>query len=222
MPQVIKSLCCPENRFIKKFITLLGDTSICYEVPVILKNPYDILNINIRSSLPLANLILMDSIIHHFGKKIGKLLMNCVNKEHYSQESLGRSDGFYEGVEETLKILKGSNWKLAICTNSPTDYFELIRELYNLDKYFDVMYWVGKYPGRSKAWMVGRILKEVGSSGGFMIGDHYHDIEAAKENNLISIGCLYGFDPDEAKHADFTITDIIELPTLLQKIKKRI
>ena len=49
-----------------------------------------------------------------------------------------------------------------------------------------------------------------------IVGDRRQDIEAGEKNNLITIGCRYGFgDWEELKEADYIIDDIRELEKLL-------
>jgi HAD superfamily hydrolase (TIGR01549 family) len=159
------------------------------------------------------------NLIQRFGEEYQRILLDCVENEYSKQVEL-EDNAFFPNAAQVLRQLRKENWNLAICTNAPTYYLEKIRSRYKLNEYFDKFYWAGLYPGKSKTWMVVEILKSFKTREAVVIGDHKHDIQAAKENNLISVGCLYGFAPDEARKADYTITDLIQLPGLLQKIKK--
>ena len=160
-----------------------------------------------------------ENLALEFGRKSANLLLDCVDQEFIKHVGI-ETGAFFPNTEQVLKQLRKKKWNMAICTNAPTHYLEKIRTMYNLNDYFDEFYWIGLYPGKSKGWMIQQILKSFNTRQAVVIGDHRHDILAAKENNLISIGCLYGFAPEEAKLADYTITDIIQLLDILQKIKK--
>ena len=131
----------------------------------------------------------------------------------------------YTGSSEVLDILKETGWKLAICTNVHTPFIKVYREIFNLDKWFSgkntSIYWSGKsnQENKTKEWMIQQILKELNSKAAIMVGDRKVDIDAARKNNLTTIGCLYGFGSrEELKEADYFLNDIGELPELLQKI----
>ncbi len=161
-----------------------------------------------------------ENLALEFGRKNADILLDCVEQEFIKQ--VGMEEGaLFPNTVQVLRQLRGEKWNMAICTNAPTHYLEKIRTMYNLNDYFDEFYWIGLYPDKSKGWMIQQILKSFKTRQAVVIGDHRHDIIAAKENNLVSIGCLYGFAPDEAKLADYTITDILQLPDILKKLKKR-
>jgi len=166
-----------------------------------------------------TNLEFSENLTLEFGKKSARILLDCVDQEFIKHVGIEKG-AFFPNTEQVLKQLRGEKWNMAICTNAPTHYLDKIRTMYNLNAYFDEFYWIGLYPNKSKGWMIRQILKTFKTKLAIVIGDHRHDIIAAKENNLISIGCMYGFAPEEAKLADYTITDIIQLPDILQKIKK--
>ena len=73
------------------------------------------------------------------------------------------------------------------------------------------MYAAGMFEGKDKNWMVEQIVNKLGTASFAVIGDRYQDIEAAKSNNGIAIGCAYGFGLDEVKKADIIISDFTEL-----------
>jgi len=134
----------------------------------------------------------------------------------------------FPGSAEVLNFLKGAGWKLAICTNVHTPFIKVYREIFNLDKWFSgdgtSFYWSGKseQEDETKEWMIQQILEELNSKAAIMVGDRKVDIDAARKNNIASIGCLYGFGSrDELKDADYFLNNIRELPALLEKINPR-
>ncbi|MDF1961005.1 nucleosidase, partial [Priestia megaterium] len=52
-----------------------------------------------------------------------------------------------------------------------------------------------------------------------VVGDRLSDINAAKDNSLIAVGCNFDFaQEDELAQADLVIDDLIELKTIVPKI----
>ncbi len=137
----------------------------------------------------------------------------CV--EDSEVESLRNGKGIlYEGVFSVLQYLKDKGYRLALCTNARKDYLEAIIERFHLNKFFSVLYAAGLFEGKDKIWMVQQILKELNTEQFAVVGDRFHDIEAAKANHGISIGCTYGFGIEEVKKADIIINDLRELRDL--------
>lgn len=53
-----------------------------------------------------------------------------------------------------------------------------------------------------------------------VVGDRLSDINAAKDNGLIAIGCNFDFaQEDELAHADLVIDDLMELKGILPELK---
>ncbi len=117
----------------------------------------------------------------------------------------------FEGVPEVLMQLKTRGYKLALCTNARADYLDAVVKRFALNKYFLEMYAAGKHDWRGKDWMINQIMINLGTKVCAVVGDRHHDIDAAKVNHGISIGCAYGYGFEEVKEADFVINDIHEL-----------
>lgn len=137
----------------------------------------------------------------------------------------------FPGVIETLKILKKRNYKLALYTNSSVQYFNVAVSFLGIKKYFDHTECVQEN-SLTKIELVRKIIDKFPNLDVAVIGDRIHDIEAAKENNALSIGILYGYGKDEPQKADITINKFSELlgifdrklpifEKILEEIKKR-
>jgi phosphoglycolate phosphatase len=137
----------------------------------------------------------------------------CVEQSEVHAFDAGEGE-LYPKVPETLNTLKERGFKLALCTNARFDYFEAVVRRFQLAKYFDIMKAAGQFQGKDKTWMVKNIVKELGSKKFVVVGDRIHDIEAAKANGGISIGCTYGFGSNEVKSADIRIAAFEELLTI--------
>jgi len=102
----------------------------------------------------------------------------------------------FPGVIETLKILKKRSYKLALYTNSSVQYFNVAVSFLGIKKYFDHTECIQEN-SLTKIELVRKIIDKFPNLGVAVIGDRIHDIEAAKENNALSIGILYGYGKDE-------------------------
>ncbi len=122
----------------------------------------------------------------------------------------------FPDIVKVLSILKKKKYKLAVCTNAREDYIEAAIDRFNLNRYFDEIVAAGMFPGKDKKWMVQNLVKKLSSSHFMVVGDRYHDIEAAKINNGISVGCKYGYGRKEIEKADIIIYRFIELLSILE------
>lgn len=50
----------------------------------------------------------------------------------------------------------------------------------------------------------------------YMIGDRYHDYQAASHNGFTSIGALYGYGDDEPYKADFQVSSVREIKEIIK------
>ena len=114
------------------------------------------------------------------------------------------------GVKETLETLRNRNYNLALYSNCAVEYFNGIFRFLKIKDYFDYTECVGEN-NLTKTELVGKIISKFPNSKSATVGDRIHDIEAAKENNILSVGALYGYGKDEPKKADVTINKFSDL-----------
>lgn len=131
----------------------------------------------------------------------------------------------YEGAVSMLKNLKSAGKTIALATSKPEEYTLRIIERYGLAPYIDEPVGATMDGSREKKPDVIRealqrlnLTTPEQFAQTVMIGDRFYDIEGAKECNLASIGCNWGYsDPLELEQAGATyIADNIpQLTTLL-------
>lgn len=124
-------------------------------------------------------------------------------------------DIFFDGVFEVLERLKHNGHKLFILSNCNIKYMITILER-GLNKYIDSPHCAEMYDWKEKDFVL-RLISD-GKKDFVMVGDRHKDIEAAKTNSFISIGCAYGFGYNEVKDADYIINDIKELIPIIKQI----
>ncbi|MBN2074789.1 MAG: HAD hydrolase-like protein [Dehalococcoidales bacterium] len=116
----------------------------------------------------------------------------------------------YPGVKETLEILRKRGYKLALFSNSTPGYFDTVIDALEIRGYFDYTECIGEN-NLTKSKLAGKIRTEFGNPGTAVVGDRIHDLEAARDNNSLSVGSLYGYGGSEPEEADFTIDKFTEL-----------
>lgn len=117
-------------------------------------------------------------------------------REYYSDKGIFENK-LYDGIIEVLEELNKNNKKIILATSKPELYAKQILEYFNIDKYFSVIAGADFEETRvNKGDVIKYALDQVDIkdlSKVIMIGDREHDIIGAKENNIKSIGVLYGF-----------------------------
>ncbi len=103
----------------------------------------------------------------------------------------------YDGVENMLAELVKCGKKVILATSKPTIFANVILEHFDLKRYFTCV--VGSELDGSrvkKGDVVAEALRQAGvtdKSAAVMVGDREHDIFGAKENEIDSVGVLYGY-----------------------------
>lgn len=120
----------------------------------------------------------------------------------------------YEGLEETLKVLK-KRYKLYIVSNCCDGYIEAFLGTSHLENYFDDYIAAGKY-NISKSEAILRIIKKYNLNRPIYFGDTYKDYEASKEAEIPFIQAKYGFGED--LKTEYSVNKIVELPNLLLNV----
>jgi len=128
-----------------------------------------------------------------------------IYREHYREVS-SQFDRPFDGVEEMLQELLGHDKKLMIATARYHGTAEEVLENIGLLKYFcyvggvDLNAETGGLTSMNKSDVIDRVLKAndiFDRECAIMVGDRGDDIIGAKENQLSSIGVLYGFGTKE-------------------------
>lgn len=121
----------------------------------------------------------------------------------------------YENSIKTLEYLKEKGYTLVFISNCRRQYMENHRELFGLDRYFDNMICSEDHNFQEKKDILRKYLDKYPKPM-LLVGDRYKDIEAGKENGLLTIGCAYGFgSKEELETSDLIIEDIHQLIEVL-------
>ncbi|WP_101697619.1 HAD family hydrolase [Clostridium minihomine] len=123
----------------------------------------------------------------------------------------------YEGCTEMLAQMRLDGWVTAVCSNSSTRYISAILSALQLEQLIDVIQPLDADAGH-KGVSLARLLKKVQPQKALMVGDTIFDLNAARENNLPFIGCLYGFRPAEMAAADRKVSSVSEIPAAAKEL----
>ncbi|MGO3792749.1 MAG: HAD-IA family hydrolase [Enterococcus gilvus] len=141
-------------------------------------------------------------------------------REYYADQGIKQLT-VYPGVEKMLTDLS-EDYSLAIATSKPEFFAEQVIENTGLTKYFTGIFGADLAGDRSKkADVITYALEQLEGDTAVMVGDRKFDILGAKDNQLKSIGVLYGFgDRQELAEAeaDILVEKALEIPLALQRL----
>ncbi|MBU0903585.1 MAG: HAD hydrolase-like protein [Firmicutes bacterium] len=125
----------------------------------------------------------------------------------------------YPNTKELLCYLKSKGHSIFIASNGQTEYLKAIVSYYGLDQWVTETFSIQQIHTQNKTDLVTEIMNLHGITNGMVIGDRLSDIQAAKHNNLHSIGCRFDFSQEnELAQADFVIDDLMEIRDVLRSI----
>lgn len=136
---------------------------------------------------------------------------------HHERRLLSDGSGkMFDGARELLVALREHGLKLLLVSNCDTGYMDSVVETFALDDVLHFRAAAGRSAEVNKTGELKRGLETVGAKTGIMVGDRFHDEEAARANGLWFVGCTYGYGArHELESADALIDDIRQLGELL-------
>ncbi|MDK8642589.1 HAD family hydrolase [Niallia taxi] len=122
----------------------------------------------------------------------------------------------YPYVTEILPLLKENGYSIFIASNGLPTYLKAIVKYYTLDKWVTETFSIAQIDTLDKADLVKLVVDKYNISSGAVVGDRLSDIQAAKANDLLAIGCNFDFAKEkELVQADKVIDNLRELHTVL-------
>ncbi|MDO4183214.1 MAG: haloacid dehalogenase-like hydrolase [Coriobacteriia bacterium] len=126
----------------------------------------------------------------------------------------------FAGIPEALDALVAAGHTCVMLSNCGKQYARDHARIYGLDRWLSAYHTSADFPGLTKA----EIYRAVKDAPGHpyphvVVGDRFHDIQAAAENNIPSIACAFGYGaPEELTAATRVIQHPIELPTAVSAV----
>ncbi len=143
-----------------------------------------------------------------------------VYREHFGVKGLFENE-LYDGIPQMLQTLKDEGKTIIMATSKPEIYARRIAEHFDIAKYFDYMAGSELNGKRiAKTEVIEYALRSLGITDRencIMIGDRLHDINGAKQSNMLSAGVLWGYGSREELEnagADYicdTVEDLVEI-----------
>ena len=101
----------------------------------------------------------------------------------------------YEGMKETLEVLKKDGFKLAVATLKAEKFAKQMLQNMGVADLFDVIHGVDMNDSITKSGLVNLCLRElnVNAENAVLVGDSIHDYLGAKESGVDFIPVMYGF-----------------------------
>lgn len=141
-------------------------------------------------------------------------------REYYSEKGVFENT-IYKGIEDVFELIKLNGGKLIMATSKAEVFADIILKTSGLYKYFDFISASSYDTSRiSKSDIIKYALEQLNikPSEALMIGDTRFDINGAKDNNIDSVGILYGYGSiDELTEAGATwiAEDVTALKNLI-------
>lgn len=126
----------------------------------------------------------------------------------------------YPNVKEVFTHIKENNCSIYIASNGLKEYLQAIVSYYALDQWVTETCSIEQIQSLNKSDLVKTILSKYDIKEAAVVGDRLSDINAAKDNGLIAIGCNFDFaQEDELARADIVIDDLMELKGILSEVQ---
>ena len=120
---------------------------------------------------------------------------NLVDKYRERYSSVGYTENvIYEEIPALISTLAKKGYLLGVCTSKRGDYATAIVDMFGLLPHFE---FVDGGAGVHKSLQIERLIAAgLDARTAIMIGDRHFDINAAKHNDMKSIGVTWGFAAD--------------------------
>ncbi|MBZ6484250.1 HAD hydrolase-like protein [Priestia aryabhattai] len=135
-------------------------------------------------------------------------------------ENIKKGKGaLYPNVKEVFSYLKEKNCSIYIASNGLKEYLEAIVDHYHLNKWVTETFSIQQIQSLNKGDLVKMIIKKYDIKHAAVVGDRLSDINAARDNGLMAVGCNFDFaQAAELAQADVVIDDLMELKRIVSNI----
>ncbi len=123
----------------------------------------------------------------------------------------------FDGVEETLEVLRAEGAPMAVLTNKPQELADLLLKALKLDRFFPVIYGAGRMSYvKPDARIFHDVVRDLGCGSGIMIGDSVTDLATGRAAGAPVILVSYGYTPEPAASlgGDAVTDDFRTIPAL--------
>ncbi|WP_096155397.1 HAD hydrolase-like protein [Bacillus sp. FJAT-45066] len=122
----------------------------------------------------------------------------------------------YPNVKAIFDYLVENNISIFVASNGLVPYLQTIVNYYHLEDWITETFSIQQIETLNKGDLVRTIINKYDIKYAAVVGDRLSDINAAKDNGLIAIGCDFDFAlEEELAQADYVIDNLMELKTIL-------
>ena len=135
-----------------------------------------------------------------------------------------RTTEMFPGIPETLKALKDTNLKIALCTISGEKATNYILKRFHLEPFFDAVIMREDVPEvKPNPIHLEAVLEalKVGAQEAVLVGDSVKDIECAIQLNVLAVGVTTGLSSIEeltCSGAHYIASSASDIPILIQQL----
>lgn len=126
---------------------------------------------------------LPEEVWRHAARIVGETMDQC------AEDGQAR---LFTGVPEMLSDLRSRGYRLVFLSNCRSDYCEVHRRVFGLDRWFDT-YCCAEDFGDIPKWAIYQRVADGFARPQVMVGDRFHDGEVAKRAGIPFVACAYGF-----------------------------
>lgn len=115
----------------------------------------------------------------------------------------------YPYTNQVLQELTNRSISVFIASNGEQEYLHTIANQFALHDWVSGVYSIQVINSGDKSDLVHKIMNDYNISEALLVGDRRSDISAAKDNNLLAVGCKFDFSQEgELEEADVVIEDL--------------
>lgn len=163
--------------------------------------------------------VVWDTLLPKQEKNI-KIMANDIFHEHLINNINSGKGKLYPDAKKVMQYLKMNNYSIYIASNGLKKYLNAITSFFKLESFITEVFSIEDTPSGNKGDMVAKIINKYDIKKATVVGDRLSDINAAKDNKLIAVGCEFDFAQiHEFREADFTIKSLKEIVHLVDKRK---
>ncbi len=136
---------------------------------------------------------------------------------HHQSRTIPEFGELYPGVVDMLRTLQEEGFELAMLSNAHSDYMEEVTASLGIRRFFTALRGRGEEASKTPR------LRELAQGTDFtvMVGDRYHDIQAAIEVGVPAIACKYGYGSDDEHEGGIPAHSPGEIPGIIELLLRQ-
>lgn len=136
---------------------------------------------------------------------------------YHQARTIPESGALYPGVVAMLRTLQEEGFELALLSNAHIDYMEEVTGSLGIRRFFAALRGRGEEASKTPR------LRELAQGTDFtvMVGDRYHDVQAALDLGIPAIACTYGYGSEEEHEGAIPASLPREIPGIIHGLLRQ-